>query len=242
MSPGTSRLYELQPDPYDITQRRAIRICLFTDVKNAHVLRDKLRKGEIDAAMIRAELVLEPFIVLAAANRAVHQAAHNRLSTRSLSAELVYSLSPSRNISDSLVTFGIADTSKNILVCIFDDKDGSKMKKLAKEIEGRPENLDKLTSIMDLRVIRKISDSLVTFGIADTSKNILVCIFDDKDGSKMKKLAKEIEGRPENLDKLTSIMDLRVIRKIYQLRDEKFNEDTFTDRVLSRIITKDFMS
>ncbi|KAK5983819.1 Kinase binding protein [Trichostrongylus colubriformis] len=184
MSPGTSRLYELQPDPYDITQRRAIRICLFTDVKNAHVLRDKLRKGEIDAAMIRAELVLEPFIVLAAANRAVHQAAHNRLSTRSLAAELVYSLSPSRNI----------------------------------------------------------SDSLVTFGIADTSKNILVCIFDDKDGSKMKKLAKEIDGRPESLDKLTSIMDLRVIRKIYQLRDEKFNEDSFSDRVLSRIITKDFMS
>lgn len=184
MSPGTSRLYELQPDPYDITQRRALRLCLFTEVNNAHVLREKLRSGEIDAAMIRAELVLEPFIVLAAANRAVHQAAHNRLSTRSLAAELVYSLSPSRNI----------------------------------------------------------SDSLVTFGIGDTSRNILVCIFDDKDGSKMKKIAKEIEGQAQSLDKLTSIMDLRVIRKIYQLRDETFNEDAFTDRVLSRIITKDFMS
>ncbi|ETN80519.1 kinase binding protein CGI-121, partial [Necator americanus] len=128
--------------------------------------------------------VLEPFIVLAAANRAVHQAAHNRLSTRSIAAELVYSLSPSRNI----------------------------------------------------------SDSLVTFGIADTSKNILVCIFDDKDGSRMKKLAKEIDGRPETLDKLSGIMDLRLIQKIYQLREPKFNEDSISDRVLSRIITKDFMS
>lgn len=54
----------------------------------------------------------------------------------------------------------------------------------------------------------------MTFGIADTSKNILVCIFDDKDGSKMKKLAKEIEGQAESLDKLSSIMDLKIIRKV----------------------------
>ncbi|KAL6739403.1 hypothetical protein Aduo_012867 [Ancylostoma duodenale] len=189
MSPGASRLYELQPDPYDTTQRRTIRLCLFVDVKNAHELRSKLRNGEVDAAIIRAELVLEPFIVLAAANRAVNQAAHNRLSTRSLAAELVYSLSPSRNISDSLVTFGIADTSKNIIVCIFDDKDGSKMKKLAKEIDGRPESLEKLAGIMDIRLIQKYYKF-----------------------------------------------------QIYQLGEPKFNEDSISDRVLSRIITKDFMS
>ncbi|CAJ0604216.1 unnamed protein product [Cylicocyclus nassatus] len=184
MSPGASRLYELQPDPYDATQRRAIRLCLFVDVKNAHELRHKLRSGEIDAALIRAELVLEPFVVLAAANRAVHQAAHNRLSCRSLAAELVYSLSPSRNISDSLVTFGIADTSKNILVCIFDDKDGSKMKKLAKEIDGRPEASNKI-----LRSLRR--------------KNMYF--------------------------------------QIYHMSEPQFNEDTFSDRILSRIITKDFI-
>ncbi|VDM56007.1 unnamed protein product [Angiostrongylus costaricensis] len=163
MSPGCSRLYELQPDPYDVTQRRALRICLFTDVKNAYELRNKLRSGEIDAAMIRAELVLQLFVVLAAANRAVHQAAHNRLATRSLSAELVYSLSPTRNISDSLVTFGIADTSKNVLVCIFDDKDGSVMKKLAKQIDGKPETLDKLSSIMDFGLIQKVIFKITRF-------------------------------------------------------------------------------
>ncbi|KAJ1361717.1 hypothetical protein KIN20_021042 [Parelaphostrongylus tenuis] len=173
MSPGCSRLYELQPDPYDVTQRRALRICLFTDVKNAHELRNKLRSGEIDAAMIRAELVLQLFVVLAAANRAVHQAAHNRLATRSLSAELVYSLSPTRNISDSLVTFGIADTSKNVLVCIFDDKDGSMMKKLAKLIEGKPETLDKLSSIMDFGLIKKVYQIRDSFNEDAISDHIL---------------------------------------------------------------------
>uniref|UniRef100_A0A1I7WMF6 Kinase binding protein CGI-121 n=1 Tax=Heterorhabditis bacteriophora TaxID=37862 RepID=A0A1I7WMF6_HETBA len=176
-----SRLYELQPDPYDVSQKCSVRICLFTGVKNAIELRGKLRNGEIDAALIKAELALEPFILLAAANRAVHQAAHNRLSTRSLAAELVYSLSPSRNISDSLMTFGIAENSSNIIVCLFDDKDGTKMKKLAKEIDGKPETLDKLASITNYKLIKKV-------------------------------------GEPQ------------------------FNEDSISDHVLSRIITKDFMS
>ena len=74
-----------------------------------------VRAGTLDAALIRAELVrkllylfksiiqvLEPFVLLAAGNKAIHQAAHNRIFTRSLSAELIYSLSPNRNISESL--------------------------------------------------------------------------------------------------------------------------------------------
>ncbi|KHJ84612.1 hypothetical protein OESDEN_15672 [Oesophagostomum dentatum] len=58
----------------------------------------------------------------------------------------------------------------------------------------------------------------------------------------MKKLAKEIDGRPEALEKITGIMDLRLIQKIYHLHEPQFNEDTISDRLLTRIITKDFMS
>jgi hypothetical protein len=57
MKSGVSRLYELQPDPYDVSQRRYLRVCVFKDVKNAVELRKLLRCGEIDAAFIRAELV-----------------------------------------------------------------------------------------------------------------------------------------------------------------------------------------
>lgn len=58
MKSGISRLYELQPDPYDCTQRQCLRVCIFKDVKNAIELRQMLRNGEIDVAMIRAELVI----------------------------------------------------------------------------------------------------------------------------------------------------------------------------------------
>jgi hypothetical protein len=92
-----SKVYELQPDPYDCTQKKHLRICLFKDVKNSGTLCELVRSGEIDAAIIKAELVslflphylfssnlsifqvAEPFILLAAANRAIHQAAHNRM-------------------------------------------------------------------------------------------------------------------------------------------------------------------
>ncbi|VDO52444.1 unnamed protein product [Onchocerca flexuosa] len=57
MKSGTSRLFELLPDPYDISQRRFFRICLFSDVKNAPELRQALVAGSIDAALIKPELV-----------------------------------------------------------------------------------------------------------------------------------------------------------------------------------------
>ncbi|CAK5103770.1 unnamed protein product [Meloidogyne enterolobii] len=171
MKTGLSKLFELQPDPYDNTQSKFLRICLvclfnfiepslgqnsFTNVENASELREFVRKGEIDAALIRAELLLEPFVLLAAANRAVHQAAHNRMITRSLSAELIYSLSPNRNISDSLNTFGIAENSQSLVVAIFDDVKGKKMISIAKRIKGTPVSFELLREISDLGSIKQI--------------------------------------------------------------------------------------
>ncbi len=58
MKSGASRLFVLNPDPYDSSSSsHNIRICLFRDVANASELRKELRDGTIDAAMIRAELV-----------------------------------------------------------------------------------------------------------------------------------------------------------------------------------------
>lgn len=64
MKSGTSRLFELQPDPYDTAQKRFFRVCLFADVKNAAELRQALVDGSIDAALIRPELVRARWIEL----------------------------------------------------------------------------------------------------------------------------------------------------------------------------------
>ncbi|VDN84597.1 unnamed protein product [Brugia pahangi] len=181
MKSGTSRLFELLPDPYDISQRRFFRVCLFTDVKNASELRQALADGSVDAALIKPELVLEVFTLLAAANKAVHQAAHNRLSARTLHAELIYSLSPDRNILESLLTFGIAEESRNLLVGIFDDESGEKMVKVAKKIDGKP----------------------VPMTI------------------------------------LPQLADYERIKKLYKVKESEYNEETISDAIITRIATKD---
>uniref|UniRef100_A0A0N5AWV1 EKC/KEOPS complex subunit cgi121 n=1 Tax=Syphacia muris TaxID=451379 RepID=A0A0N5AWV1_9BILA len=184
MKVGASQLFELQPDPYDVSQKRFFRACIFRDVKNAKQLQQELRSGKIDAALIKPELVLEVFILLAAANRAVHQAAHNRLYTRSLHAELIYSLSPGRNINESLITFGIGDDSRDLIVGIFNDESGEKM------IE----------------------------------------------------LAKMIDGVPTSLDQLPRLANYQLIKKVYRVSEPVFNEETISDAIITRIVTKDFMS
>ncbi|VDN05221.1 unnamed protein product [Thelazia callipaeda] len=156
MKSGTSRLFELQPDPYDDSQKRFFRVCLFMDVRNSSKLKEELKDGSIHAALIKPELILEVFILLAAANKAVHQAAYNKLSTRTLHAEVIYSLSPNRNISESLITFGIGEESRNILVGIFDDESGEKMVALAKKIDGQPASLSRLSQLTNYELIKKI--------------------------------------------------------------------------------------
>ncbi|CEF63720.1 EKC/KEOPS complex subunit TPRKB [Strongyloides ratti] len=178
MKSGISRLYELQPDPYDATQRKCMRVCVFTEVKNVNELMEMVRTGEIDAALIKAELVVEPFVLLAAANRAVHQAAHNRMSTRSLAAELIYSLSPTRNISESLINFGISEGSENLIVCVFDDAKGSKMVKLSKKIKGKPVKFEKWMQLVHYPSIKKLynlkSSDLKSEDLCDIIANQIV--------------------------------------------------------------------
>lgn len=62
MKMGASRLFILQPDPYDATNKRFFRVCIFSDVKNAAELRQGLRDGTIDAALIKPELVSNSII------------------------------------------------------------------------------------------------------------------------------------------------------------------------------------
>jgi len=151
-----SKTYELQPDPFDCTQKEHFRFCLFKDVSNSSRICELLRCGEIEAAIIKAELLLEPFILLVAANRAIHQSAHNRMYTRSLSAELIYSLSPTKNISESLITFGIAADSRNLIVATFADTKGKQLSKIAKNIDGTLVHMEDLKSLIDLSAIKKI--------------------------------------------------------------------------------------
>lgn len=69
--------------------------------------------------------------------------------------------------------------------------------------------------LLRLLFFLQISDSLVTFGIAETSRDLLVGIFDDESGEKMIEIAKKIDGRPASLDELPMIADYSLIKKVH---------------------------
>lgn len=61
---GHDELYELKPDPFDPACGPVkLRVCLLTDVKNAPEIRQQLADGKIDAAVIRAELVIKTNLI-----------------------------------------------------------------------------------------------------------------------------------------------------------------------------------
>lgn len=74
--------------------------------------------------------------------------------------------------------------------------------------------------------------------------------------SHFQSLAKEIDGKPTGLDSLPATANMKVIRKvstyflneyrnifqIYQIGDPQFNEESLSDHIITRIVTKDFVS
>lgn len=78
-----------------------LRIGLFKDVKNAAFLRKQLLEGNADFeyAFLDAAAILSKNHVLAACFRAINDQLNNRLKSRNVHSEIVFSLSPNNNVS-----------------------------------------------------------------------------------------------------------------------------------------------
>ncbi|KAL1305677.1 hypothetical protein AAFC00_007270 [Neodothiora populina] len=92
-------------------------VALYKDVTNANFLRQQLLEGNSDFeyAFLDAQVILSRTQILAACFRAVNDMVHNRLKSRNVHSEIVFSLSPNNNIAESFRRFGITDTTKDVL-------------------------------------------------------------------------------------------------------------------------------
>jgi tRNA threonylcarbamoyladenosine modification (KEOPS) complex Cgi121 subunit len=103
--------------------RRHLDIWHYSDVTNAAALRQMLMDKVWDVALIRSDMVFDAKHVEAACMRVWMKQQNNKLSARSLHAELVYSLAANKNIGKSLASFGINETTNDLLLCVFDAPD-----------------------------------------------------------------------------------------------------------------------
>ena len=141
--------------PLDPATEMLCTLYLFTNIENSDEIRRKVINGELCCSIIKAALIADPFQVLVAANRAAINAKMNRLTTKSLYTEVLFNLSISKNISRSLMEFGITDNDKNILVVVIHKKNDDESKLITDHIKGENMSISRLSEFTDLELIRK---------------------------------------------------------------------------------------
>ncbi|KAE8376336.1 kinase binding protein CGI-121-domain-containing protein [Aspergillus bertholletiae] len=140
-----------------------VHVALYRDVQNAPSLRQQLISGNSDFeyAFIDASMVLSRAHVSSAIFRAVNDYLNERLKSRNVHSEIVFSFSSTNNIADSFRKFGISDSTKDLLVVKVsvtpEITHDSVAAHLAQSIEGSPVpfNDETLWEIADVAKIKR---------------------------------------------------------------------------------------
>ncbi|KAF7694057.1 EKC/KEOPS complex subunit TPRKB [Silurus meridionalis] len=135
----------------------AVTQLLFRDVKNCAELRKMAMEGKIAGALINPAMVLDPFQTLLAANKAVHVQKVGKMKTRSLYSEIIFSLSPTNNISEAFKRFGISDNDHAVLIVLVHNKEEEYNKDdVQSKVDGQQIPADQMSSLSDFAKIKKL--------------------------------------------------------------------------------------
>ncbi|EXJ66557.1 uncharacterized protein A1O5_10226 [Cladophialophora psammophila CBS 110553] len=142
----------------------ALYVAVYTDVENAPFLKEQLLAGNSDFeyAFIDARMVASVNHVLAAAFRAMNDYLNERLKSRNVHSEIVFSLSPNNNIGEAFRRFGVSESTRDLLVLKVATMPEvtleSVTQHLSTHIQGQPSTFDNATfrKVADMERIRKL--------------------------------------------------------------------------------------
>lgn len=149
-------------EPYtlelDKSTGKYLTLYLYQDVKNMPEIRKKILASELHCCVLKAALVVDPFQVAVAANKAVLKEKAGTLVTKSLFTEILFAISSSTNISLSLIKFGVNDNDKDILIGLIHHKNDrdSIAENILCHIDGQMTPISQLDQITDVKLLKKI--------------------------------------------------------------------------------------
>ncbi|XP_018556042.1 EKC/KEOPS complex subunit TPRKB [Lates calcarifer] len=134
-----------------------VTLLLFKEVKNAAELRKSAMEGKINGALINPTMLVDPFQVLVAANKAVHLQKIEKMKTRNLYSEIIFNLSPTNNISEAFKRFGISDGDDSVMVVVVHNKDESQLlTDIVAKVDGQQVSVEDISSMSDSAKIKKL--------------------------------------------------------------------------------------
>jgi len=130
---------------------------LFVEVTNAVDILAKLvdRTLEPELALLNPATIADLFTLQLAAHKAMVSHARNALVTHTLHSEVVFNLSASKHITESLRRYGMAETSSAVLVCRF-DATAADVSAIRQLVRGRQVDVEgELAAMKDKGLLKK---------------------------------------------------------------------------------------
>ncbi|GFN99499.1 Ekc/keops complex subunit cgi121 [Plakobranchus ocellatus] len=148
-----------------------ITLALYSGLESCKDLRKSVMEGTVVASLLKPSMIVDPFQVLTAANKAVHLSRTNNMTTKNVHSEILFCLSPSKNISESFRSFGAADSDTSVFVAIVDDAEDKTLTRISEILGLSPVSIDDVASLADTVLITKAyklsEEEISTYPILD---------------------------------------------------------------------------
>lgn len=137
--------------------QHVVHVHKFTSVSNSSTIKTHLIDGNTayDFAFIDARNVISEEQLMSAVYRALLDHTNDKIRTKTVHSEIIFSLSPTQNIGDALRRFGIQDDSKDVIVVKIEPEVGVYDLGVVEGEEVEPTNQQFLSTV-DLKSVRKV--------------------------------------------------------------------------------------